>query len=639
MKSILLLFLSLFLLASCEKGENDIPASKSNVLLRIGAIGTGSSVLADSHQFSDLSGYLFVEGVLTEIYPELSVAEGGFVEGMTIAGNPGAHLYLLGNTSNVLDVGGFIKGTLKEADFKKTVITAVALPDNGVYPVMTAWTELKGQTVSTPVELMMVRAFARLDIEPESGVLIEEVALANAAHSAYLLAQEPVNTPEGSKRGRLLKKYSTPLDQKEEGLFFLYEQVTKESVVTITATIEGVKNVLTVALPDVIKRNLVYNIKVTTVGANLQATVQELPWGTGETVEGTPDLAKKVRIDASRSEFPEGFRVSDTKDTLYIPHTGGNFRLALDASSEIEVVVYGDESRISLSPLTNSDNGLSGTLWQANIPAKGLAIPQEFIQLRIRNKNLSNFYDQVVLSIDESETLVYVPTVVLGGKEWMSFNSYGEGTPIQKTITSWEEVEDFYSGNEWTESLGMLFQWGRKYPHNQYTSYPNNPGGQTNQITDWNGTPDGIPCPAGYKIPTRQEILDLFPPDMNFPTDGVYEYGGEQIRATLHSATPATVTNWNGYSGQTRYLKLTSQETGNYLIFPLGGGKVNKQSSSDPGLGKGFRMWATEGPESAKSDYAGDFYYWPNTGSVAKMGFDGPRKKEAYAYVRCIKKD
>lgn len=230
-----------------------------------------------------------------------------------------------------------------------------------------------------------------------------------------------------------------------------------------------------------------------------------------------------------------------------------------------------------------------------------------------------------------------IPSVQLGGKEWMSFNSTGKGNTGQLMCNSWESVESLYK-DEWTDRLGMLFQWGRKYAHNQWTTYNNNPGSETNTYLKWNNKPAQVPCPDGYRIPTRQELRDLLP-NRELPTEATYLYGGERIRASLHDANPPTVSGWHGYSGRARYLKLTSLETGNYLIFPLAGGKPDKSSSADPDLGARFRLWTDDViGQSAYSGKANDIKYEPRSRDIATPTFDNTRSKEAYDYVRCIKK-
>lgn len=232
----------------------------------------------------------------------------------------------------------------------------------------------------------------------------------------------------------------------------------------------------------------------------------------------------------------------------------------------------------------------------------------------------------------------YMPTVRLGGKEWMSFNSMGKGNSVQMLCNLWDNVEDMYKG-QWTERLGMLFQWGRKYAHNQWTTYANNPGSETSSYNDWNSKPEQLPCPDGFRIPTKEELSALLP-SIQLPAQATYQYGDERVRASLHSAIPSQVTDWHGFSGEARYLKITSLESGNYLIFPLSGAKGDKVSGTDPGLGQRFRLWKAEYSATGEAGSGGriaDLKYEPLARTVAIPSFDSSRPKEAYSYVRCLK--
>ncbi|WP_195553517.1 FISUMP domain-containing protein [Bacteroides eggerthii] len=228
-----------------------------------------------------------------------------------------------------------------------------------------------------------------------------------------------------------------------------------------------------------------------------------------------------------------------------------------------------------------------------------------------------------------------IPSVVLGGKRWMAFNSMGAGDSTQYVTGRWESIEEIYRKN-WTEHLGMLFQWGRKYPHNQWDSYTNNPGAQTNLHERWNDAANAVPCPDGYRVPTYEEVKALLPENLDLPSAATYEYGGERIRATLHYAEPANAV-LHQYSGEARYLKLTSVATGGYLIFPLAGGKNDKASASDPKLGHGFQLW-TDNRHTSSTGRAVGVSYWPGSRNMARPGVEGGRPKEAYSYVRCIRK-
>lgn len=259
------------------------------------------------------------------------------------------------------------------------------------------------------------------------------------------------------------------------------------------------------------------------------------------------------------------------------------------------------------------------------------------IGLRVHNMSTSKtgLNIRCVKDNEGSGSTRVIPTVTLGGKEWMAFNSMGKGNAVQLTCAPWENVEDLYK-NQWADHLGKLFQWGRKYAHNQWGTYANNPGSETNQYTNWNEKPNQVPCPDGFRIPTIEELNALLPA-IQLPRQATYLYGDERVRTELLSAVPATVSGWHGYSGAARYLKISSVETGNYLIIPLSGSKPDKSTTSDPSLGRQVKLWSAIAL-SASDGRATDKIYVPELRTVATPSVDERHPKEAYDYVRCIKK-
>ena len=86
-----------------------------------------------------------------------------------------------------------------------------------------------------------------------------------------------------------------------------------------------------------------------------------------------------------------------------------------------------------------------------------------------------------------------------------------------------------------------------------------------------------------------------------------------------------------------RYIKLTNQNTGEYLILPLAGSKGDKVTHNNPEFGLRMVLWSDS--ESPTGGYAWshkvDYGKTINTsGAVRKEQL----QKEAFAPVRCVKK-
>lgn len=415
---ILLLQLCLLFLASCTKLDKDLapPAQPGVLTLRMAGLDNNSSAAVEPGQIKDLNVFLFEDGTLTEVFSNLSVAEGGMVKGMLLPYKPEANFYLLANVSGLSNDDKLRPGA-KEDEFKKLIFTHDESAEQSFQRIATGHRNIGELWESGKAELFLTRAFARLDIVPEGDIKILNVTINSVAQSVYLFAQEPVQSPEGAKYISLKKEFDTPLTENLEGLFYLYEQTGKTIKVGITAEIGGIKNQLTATLPDVVKRNHIYTLKVTTVGVKVELTVQEEPWEEGEIIESTPDLEKKVLVDVENSTLPTTVKVSESKDTVFIPHYGESFKLALLADTELEVKLKGIEEsdpEVTVTPTgavtrANRETGSVVVIANEFNVTTRLTSPgskERYVYLEVRNKNLTEYYgDRIVLVLKKNPTV------------------------------------------------------------------------------------------------------------------------------------------------------------------------------------------------------------------------------------------
>lgn len=413
-KLLLFLLLSLSFMISCDTRE-EVPSSAScQIVLRMGMPGSNTLEAVNPQQITDLGGYLFESGILIKKYPSLTVDANGVVGGMIVPINPDASLYLMANVADLMDENVYLgEGITTEDDFKKVFVTSDPLPAVGADFVMTGRHDVSDILSAKRAEFALTRAFARLDVEPTPGVVIEKIVVNQVAKAVFLFAQDPVETPVDPERGTLEKIYESPLDAKEEGVFYFYEQTGDKVEAVITARIDGVKNILKAILPDVIRRNHTYNLRVTKVNANIEVTVQELPWDLGETTDAIPDLTQQIKIDATHSVLSPGVRINSDRDTVFIPHYGSNFQLALEADAELEVRLdgMGEDGGITVTPNTSSstDNDGSGgvkNVFDVVTELTSPSSPRRYLYLEVRNKNLSEYYgDKIVVAIEKSTTV------------------------------------------------------------------------------------------------------------------------------------------------------------------------------------------------------------------------------------------
>lgn len=172
----------------------------------------------------------------------------------------------------------------------------------------------------------------------------------------------------------------------------------------------------------------------------------------------------------------------------------------------------------------------------------------------------------------------------------ITLNPYGqskllanEGIPINGIKWATRNVDAPGTFAENHEDTGMLYQWNRK------VAYPS-----IGDVTDWNDTnPEGNtwekandPCPAGWRVPTAEEI------DKLLHTDKV-------------SSEWATVNHINGK-------EFTDKATGNSIFLPAAGFR-DLSNGEFNGAGEAGMYWSCSGFDSEEAHYLlflGNYTSW-----------------------------
>lgn len=465
---------------------------------------------------------------------------------------------------------------------------------------------------------------AQIDLDVTSSKLlhINNIRIENASASTLLFLQESPKslTPKMDQT----QEFNPPVKGKKENILRIYESDTPVSF-SVNGEYDGVPLSFRTSLPQVL-RNTKYTLKVMNSGAEMTGFFSVDQWSETDTVNTGTNADEKLLIDMKHSVFPEGTVVSESRQSLNVPYTGGDVTLAFMAESAVDFESIIDDlsnMQIDLLEVRREEDKIL-TRYRIRVKGQGEnTLPYPTV---LNVKSILRQHSTNIITLIVGAPPLYIREVTLGGVTWMAFNARSHNTEDQIYPIKGYSVEEMYN-YEWLTSLGGLFQHGRNYMYVPWESGINNQGNQADnhQWTDAKNTP----CPEGYRIPTTAELRSLFGNGTGMVPGG-WNYNGERITASEVTASNSQI-NINGVTGVAKYLKLSGARGGKMYI-PYGGSKSSiSPSSKDPLFEQGFRLW---GSETASSLYYGDP---TGLGGSIKIFSSGGINRESYCYVRCIK--
>lgn len=414
MKNYLLLSACLFLLASCAPEEKPTQTQTNSLILRLGAVNSGTSEAVDPRQIHDLTGCLFDNGYLKSLFSGLSVSDAGILHGIELGENQEAVFYLLANTESALSHGKLIPGSLSEEQFRKLVISLPPSSEEGAAPFLTGNLRVS-DLMKKNGELLLTRGIARFDIQPGDGLQVISVRASGVAGSSYLLPQESVESPQDTERIELARTYKNPLEAETEGIFFLNEQTTVDACLSIDVKTADRSMTLTASLPAQIKRNHIYTIHVAAGNNNGRVAIQEQPWDTNDVTETKPDLTTKIRVNVNGSDLPNGVEVSESREEVFVPCYGETFTLALDTKADVEVRLVGEDvanSGVTVTPLADAGGGSLNSQFRVTTSRAPISGKERVLYLEVRNKNLSQYYGDRIKLVVQPRKIQYPKNIM-----------------------------------------------------------------------------------------------------------------------------------------------------------------------------------------------------------------------------------
>lgn len=301
---------------------------------------TGTDYNTADEEIKSLSAYRFENGILKEVFSTLPV--NGTLTCQLVPEQMRGTVYFLANGEHFTGSTGIQPEATTEADFLNIKGTAEAMMENGF--LMTGQTVLQADETSVAVGLK--RSVARIDLDsPYKHVTVHSVKIDNICTTGNIL-EGPMNDEKNAESVTLQKNFGEePFANGRITLFYVPEQSGRgnHEVELLVSVNDGWHRVKT-TLPA-LERNKVYTLKVKNNGTNIQVETESDAWETGSNTEG--NLTLKGIVDKENSVLPEGVRVNEGCDSVFVPSWETAFELGLLAEEgavlRINGYAYGAE--------------------------------------------------------------------------------------------------------------------------------------------------------------------------------------------------------------------------------------------------------------------------------------------------------
>ena len=237
-----------------------------------------------------------------------------------------------------------------EAEFKNMVMTGQL--DSTLDPVMLGGIDMDSYHWEP---IVMQRCVARLDLKMQvSGVSVKRITVKGAADRSFLFPHETEIPEELQLTDFVMDFTDAALTDSKNRLMYLHEQQTGTPEVVMEVTVDGRMMELKEKLPEKIKRNSLYTLKVYGSGAKLNIQVAENDWESGQNNESSVITLAKVNVENSHLD---GARVNEKGDTVFIPYSDKTLSLAINTEEGMTVRAEGSLDLVEVSVAQNATRG------------------------------------------------------------------------------------------------------------------------------------------------------------------------------------------------------------------------------------------------------------------------------------------
>ena len=339
--------------------------------------------------------YVLTADFLTSKYHNLnSSADGSYA--IDIENRQNTVLFFFANGNN-MPLGEITVGATTSADMLSKATPVVDYNVSHPIQFYTATQDISTVHESL-IDVAVTRSLARLDLKIQTGidVKIDSCRITNIVDRSHIFPADKPLHPNAALISTSLSGSSITATSTapQNGFFYLYESENVGSKAIFYIKLNGVKNILEVALPTKIERNKKYGITIGSHGATLFSTLVVLPWGIGSDSDATSPLFTPI-IDDINSSFPSDVSISKTKDTLFIPSHGASGVLAINTSVDTELTT---ESNIQIAPVpATSKATYVGNKFRLTFERKKITDPLRYSRIYIKDKNGSTQNDRYIV--------------------------------------------------------------------------------------------------------------------------------------------------------------------------------------------------------------------------------------------------
>ena len=419
-KTLLMAALLIVILSSCEK-EVDIIKSQNNYNISLSRTNDLSA-----EEISSVDILLFnKQQTVTEVFN--NVIPTNNLYSLSFDKNEISDLLVVAN-NDLMDLQK--SNTLNKSLNELAQLQTAPVDFVNDFPSMfyTAKVETAG-IVNSTIDVALLRSLSRLDLKivTDIEVVVDSCIVSNLIDRSVLLPGSPL-TPslEQLKTARIKDGLTINMSNKsQEGLVYMYESKGIKPSVELYVKIQGVKTKLMTELPSAIERNKKYTVEINARGATVFTSLSILDWEEGDTTEAVPSPFGPL-VDLVNSNLPPYVRVSEGRDTIYLPSCHTSFQLAIDAGTETEIMV--EDPSINIKPITSyAANTYLGSIFNIEASQLDIISPKIVTRVYIKEKLANQFYDHHITIVREPSRLKFKGLNAIVHADSIRYSGYKDG--------------------------------------------------------------------------------------------------------------------------------------------------------------------------------------------------------------------